>query len=304
MNSFLVIFTYIAYIFIVAMYTVKIIKLIRMPVHLRWELYPMMQKTEGRLRPPYDEDLENWSRHYQKMRLRGILFLLKDNFLFRDYYRRNRRYWFFMFPWHIGFILIISFHIFSFLNALIMYLGIPVSAESSVTLGRIVYYLVLFTGVISFVIGSFGSIGLMILRLRDEDLKTFATPQNYFNYLFTMIIFISGLIAWYFEDPDLVEYRNFWVGMITLKPTPVGTIASFHIILFALFLIYLPFTRSIHYLTKFIAFLGIRWDERPNIKGCEIEKKIDKYLNEPVNWDASHIQSGSTWAEIISNREI
>ena len=68
--------------------------------------------------------------------------------------------------------------------------------------------------------------------------------------------------------------------------------------LFSLFLIYLPFTRSTHYITKLFAFFKVRWDDAPNLKGSQIEKRVREALKQPVSWSASHIQSGKSWGEV------
>jgi hypothetical protein len=78
----------------------------------------------------------------------------------------------------------------------------------------------------------------------------------------------------------------------------VETATYTHIMLFSLFLIYLPFTRSTHYITKLFAFFKVRWDDTPNLKGSEIEKKVKEALRQPVSWSASHIQSGKSWSEV------
>jgi nitrate reductase gamma subunit len=304
MSGLSAILTYVAYMFIVAMYTAKVIKIARMPMHLRWELYPVIHETEREYGGSYYEDLEWWTRHRQKKTMRGIFFLLKDNFFLGEYFHRYRGYWLVLLSWHIGFILIITFHILCFLGALAMVLGVSVSAESTNIFGKINYYLILLTGVVSFITGAFGSVGLIIKRLSDENLKAFATPQNYFNYLFTLSVFISGFYVWYFVDPTLSEYRDFWRGLVKLSPARVEFVTAIHIMLFALFLIYLPFTRSMHYITKFFAYFWIRWDDKPNLRGSKIERKLKKYLNKPVNWSAPHIQSGKKWAEIASKRKI
>ena len=304
MSGLLAILTYFAYVFIIAMYSAKVIKIARMPVHLRWELYPIIHETERKYGGSYYEDIEWWTKHRQKTAMRGIFFLLKDNFCLGEYFHRNRGYWFVLLPWHIGFILIITFHIMCFLGALAIVVGVSVSAESANILGRTIYYLIPLTGVFSFVTGSFGSVGLIIRRLIDEDLRAFATPQNYFNYLFTLVVFVSGLYAWYYVDPTLSEYREFWKGLVTLSPAHVEHAAAIHIILFSLFLIYLPFTRSIHYITKFFAYFWIRWDDKPNLRGSKIERKLEKWLNKPVSWSAPHIHSGRKWSEIASDKRI
>jgi len=303
MSVLLTILTYFAYVFIVAMYSVKLIKIARMPVHLRWELYPVAHEAKSKYGASYYEDLKRWKKQRRRTWLKGTLFLLKGYFSMGEYFERKRGYWVVLLPWHLGFILIITFHILCFFGALAIVFGVPVSAESASILGVILYFLILITGVASFVSGSLGSVGLLIKRLYDRDLRAFATPQNYFNYLFTLAVFGSGLYAWYFVDPTLSGYREFWKGMVTLSPATVGYATTTHIILFALFLIYLPFTRSLHYITKFFAYFWVRWDDRPNVKGSKFERNIKEWLNKPVSWSAPHIQRGRTWAEIASEKK-
>ena len=69
MGIFLAIATYIAYIFIVMMYTVKAVQYAKMPIHLRWELYPV---------PKY------------KGFIGKFLYVLKDNFTLGEYLERDK----------------------------------------------------------------------------------------------------------------------------------------------------------------------------------------------------------------------
>jgi nitrate reductase gamma subunit len=279
MAIFLALLTYFAYVFVVVMYTVKAITYARMPIHLRWELYPLPQ--------------------YKSFIIRFI-FVLKDNFYLGEYFHEKRGYWLVLFPWHMGFILIITLHILSFFGAFAMLRGLSISAETVNIVGRGFYYVILVIGVCSFTAGSFGSIGLLIKRISDRELKAYSAPVNYFNYFFTMIVFLSGLYAWYFVDPTFSAYRVFWKGLLTLSPKDVEPATAIHIFLFALFLIYLPFTRSMHYITRFFAYFWILWDEAPNVKGSKIEQKVIKLLNQPVSWSAPHIQSNKRWSEVAS----
>jgi len=83
-----------------------------------------------------------------------------------------------------------------------------------------------------------------------------------------------------------------------LSYADVEPVTFTHIMLFSLFLIYLPFTRSTHYITKIFAFFSVRWDDAPNLKGSKIEARVKKALNYPVSWSAPHIQSGKKWSEV------
>ena len=269
----------------------------RLPTHLRWELYPVMHEENYQYGGSYFEQVDWWTRLQRKHSMRSFLFLLKEYLTLGEYFKRNKSYWYSLYPWHIGFILIITFHILCFFSAVIMTAGVNVSPSSQDTTGLLFYYLVLLTGVVSFIAGSFGSLGIFVKRLTDKDLKAYAAPINYFTYIFTFIVFISGLYAWYFVDPALSEYREFWKGLITFKFINVEFGAAAHIMLFNLFLIYLPFTRSMHYITRFFAFYLIRWDDEPNIRGSKLERKLQALLNQKVSWSAPHIKTGKTWGE-------
>jgi nitrate reductase gamma subunit len=246
------------------------------------------------------ENSEWWIKPRRKRFIRSILYILKDNFYLGEYFHKNRGYWFVLFPWHVGFILIITLHVLCFFTALTMILGLSVSSESPNIFGRIIYYSILFTGVGSFITGSFGSMGMLVKRLINKELRVYASPMNYFNYVFLLTLFVSGFYAWYFVDPTFSEYLEFWKGLITFNPREVKLVSAIHIGLFGLVLLYLPFTRSMHYITRFFAFLWIQWDDRPNVKGSEIEKNIQKWLNQPVSWSAAHIQAGKKWTDLAS----
>lgn len=298
MNILLAVATFVGYIFIITMYSIKIIKFLRLPTHLRSEIYPFIPTERSSSNDYYFKDPERWIKPKHKDLLRRISFLLKDYLLLSEYFHQDRRYWFALHPWHIGFIFIITFHIFSFFGALAMALGIPIAPNSAFGVGILIYYLSLFLGVISFATGLFGSIGMLVLRLVDKKLRDYATPLNYFTYTFLLAVFLSGLYSWYFVDPTFTEYREFWKGLITLQPTNVEPAAAIHILLFALLLIYLPFTRSLHYITRLFAFFLIRWDDEPNIRGSMLEKKIQNLLNQRVSWRGPHVQTGVTWRDI------
>jgi nitrate reductase gamma subunit len=301
MNIFLAVFTYFAYGFIITAYTIKGIKYLNMPVHLRWELYPVIPEANYRYGGSRFENIDWWEKTRHQGRIRGVLYLLKEYLHLGEYFHRHRSYWLFLYPWHAGFILIITFHVLCFFSALAMVSGITVAAGSPDAAGIMLYYGCLLTGVTSFIAGAFGSIGLPFKRRTDPDLRAYATPMTYFSYLFTAVVFLSGLAAWIFTDPTLSEYREFWKGLITFRFIGVEAGSAFHIIAFNLFLIYLPFTRSFHYVARFFAFFLIRWDDEPNIRGGLLEKKLQEMFKQKVTWSAPHVKTGKSWEEAVKN---
>jgi nitrate reductase gamma subunit len=281
------------------MYTKKAVKYLGMPTHIRWDLYPVIHEENYRYGGSYFEHMDWWTRVRSRAHVRGFLYLLKEYFTLGEYFKKNVGYWYFLYPWHIGFILIITFHILCFFGALMMAFGINVSPDSADASGVVFYYAIFVAGVISFITGAFGSIGVLVKRIVDKNLSLYASPLNYFTYLFTLVVFLSGLYAWYFVDPAFAEYRAFWKGLLTLNYITVEPGAVVHILLFNLFLVYLPFTRSMHYVTRFFAFFLIRWDDEPNLRGSELEKRLVQLVGQKITWSAPHIKSGETWFDNV-----
>jgi len=297
MNIFLAIFTYLAYAFIFVMYTRKVVKYLRLPVHLRWELYPMPHEEKYHYGGSYFEDVDWWTKTRRKRFLKSIISFFKEYLYFESYFKKQKSYWIALYAFHIGSILLIAFQVLCFLSAIALVLGIRVSAESSDFTGRAFYYLILFTGVICFISGIFGSIGLSIKRLSDENLRFYASPAMYFGYSFNLLLFLSVFYAWYFADPTFSGYRQFWVGLITFSPAHVEPAWAIYIIFIALHLIYLPFTQVFHYISRIFVFFLIRWDDKPNLRGSNLEKEIERLLEQRVTWQGPHVRHGKSWRQ-------
>jgi nitrate reductase gamma subunit len=302
MGTLIIALTYVAYVVIVAVYTVKVVGWLRLPPHIRWDLYPVIHEENYRYGGSYYEQQEWWTKPRPKNRLRSILYSLKDNLYMGEYYKRNPLYWLFLLPWHLGFIFIIAFHILCFFAAAAMVGGLEIGSASASLAGKVFYYILLTTGGFAFITGTFGSIGMIFIRLADRSLRIYSMPMNFFNYLFFLIVYGSGLLAWLILDPTLVEYRAYWLGLITLSPPALHPMTVLHIILFDIFLIYLPFTRSTHYITRILAYFYIRWDDEPNQRGSKLEGQINKLLAQQISWEAPHIATGKTWVEVATDQ--
>jgi nitrate reductase gamma subunit len=297
MGTLIIVLTYIAYVFIVAVYTVKVVAWLRLPPHIRWDLYPVIHEENYRYGGSYYEQQEWWTKPRPKNTGRSLFYALKDNFYMGEYYKRNRPYWAVLLPWHLGFIFIITFHVLCFFAAVAMFGGLDIAAGSAHVAGRVFYYILLVTGGIAFATGTFGSLGMPIVRLVDRGLRSYSIPMNYFNYLFFLVVYGSGLYAWLVLDPTFEEYRTYWMGLITLTPPELHPVTLIHICLFDLFLIYLPFTRSTHYITRILAYFFIRWDDEPNRRGSKMEKQINGLLGQKLSWEGKHIPAGKSWVE-------
>ncbi|OGN91187.1 MAG: hypothetical protein A2Z70_00715 [Chloroflexi bacterium RBG_13_48_17] len=292
------IFIIASYLYIVCAYSYRLIKYIRMPVHLRWEIYPVPHEKGSKYGGSYFEELEWWKKTERKSTLKDIVYMIKDYFFFVQYFSRNRKYWFVLYPWHVSFYLIVAFHVLIAFSALGLILGLTVSADSIDVLGKVLYYMALVTGISGFILGCLGSIGMLISRLTDADLKKFANPRLYFSYIFYFAVFLSGLIVWIVYDPTFADYREFYKSVATFHDINLAPSLVIHAVLFALFLVYMTFTKASHYVTKIVIFFATRWNDVPNRRGSKMEQKIQERLDHAVSWSAPHIQTGKKWSEV------
>jgi hypothetical protein len=73
-------------------------------------------------------------------------------------------------------------------------------------------------------------------------------------------------------------------------------VTSLHVLFVSPWLIYLPLGHIMQLFFKY--FHELRWDHVPNTRGSKIEQKVQKLLNQRVQWSAPHIQTGSKWSEV------
>ena len=296
--------TYVSYVFVVIAYTVKVWKYFKIPKGVRWELYPVATEEAHKFRygGSYFEEPEFWTKPRKKSVTRGIWEMAKKYLTMWGYFIRVRSYWFGLYPWHIGFYLIVLFHGLALLGAIfIKTAGLEVAGVSDSLVGQILYYMTIVVALGSFILGTIGSIVLLIKRTVDKDLRDYTSPQNYFNYVFFLTVFVSGLISYAVTGGTFNGYREFWVGLISLKGVAVHPAEYVHIMLFSLFLMYLPFTRSTHYITKLLAYFKVRWDDEPHYGSPEADEKLSEALRWRVSWAAPHIQTGQSWGEVVTN---
>jgi nitrate reductase gamma subunit len=277
---------------------IRIIRYSRLPVHLRWELYPVAHETGRPSGGSYLEELD-WPQKARRKSLFGELkFIGVELFFFRLYYRLNRPYWYLVYPFHIGVFLLVGWLALILIGAVTTLAGISVTAESNFW-GSLVYYFTLAAGASGFIITAFGTTGLLVRRLIDRDLKTYTVPLDYFNLSFILAVMVSGIISWLAFDPGFTSFRGFLQGLITFTPFSGLNPASFIcILLICVFLIYSPFTRMTHYVAKFFTYHKVLWDDDPYLEGSKICNQVSQLLAQNQGWSGSHIQSGRNWAQI------
>jgi nitrate reductase gamma subunit len=272
----------------------KIIKYFTMPLHVRWELYPLPHEKGREYGGSYFEELNWWEKPIEKSMLGQVKFMIPEILFVKSLYHDNRKLWYVSFPFHFGIYLVIACIALLFVGAIVNIAGLSPQNAISVFLQS----LAVIFGAVGFILGTIGAIGLLLRRAFNEDLRAFAAPVDYFNLVFILAIFLSGLIAWLYFDSTLAVSREYMKSLITFSPVVVGSSSLVvHIILISLFLIYLPFTHMTHFIGKYFTWHEVRWDDRINTRGSTIEAKVNKLLNVKQNWSAPHITPDKTWAE-------
>ena len=273
--------------------TYRTLAIIRLPVHLRWELAPIPhEKGKGRYGGSYLEEYEWWNKPQHRSRIAPIIYMAKEIFLLRGVWEHNRALWPLTFAFHMGIYLIVVMLFLSVVNAVFIIAEVPLSVLN-VSLGIASVF-----ALVGYLLGSLGAIGLIIKRALDSNLRPFNTITKYFNLVFLGAVFISGACAW-FSSPDFaLDMSLFIKGLITLDASVTLTLSvSLHVVISLLFVLYLPWTDMIHFIAKYFTYHEIRWNDAPQDE--KMKRELRGLLAQPVSWSAAHVEANGkkNWVE-------
>lgn len=288
-------FMYLAFLVFVVATSKKVITIARMPRHIRWDLYPIahegsagssFQRSEFWTRP------RPFSQACELAEMAEEILLLKRTFLY------NRKIWLFSYPMHAGLYLIVAWLGLVTLGAILeLTTGLTISAASTLFWAQALNAATVLAGAGGLLLGLYGCLGLLWMRLTDETLQDFSSPVTFLNLYLLIALFAGGLAAWLVNDPSFVLARGYAVSLFTLQPITLPPLMTLEAFLFAVFLIYLPFSRMLHPAAKYFFYHNIMWDDEPLVVGGSLDKAIGGYLNYKTNWGAPHLKAGSSWLE-------
>lgn len=283
-------------IFVIAL-VMKVARVLSMPIHLRWELYPIPHEKAFSYGGSYFEEVDWWKRPREKNFLNFVKFLFIEVLFVRVLYHNNRKMWYLSFPLHFGLYLVIGWLVLLFVAALLLALGL--SGEHAFIL--FLQGLATVLGVVGFILAAVGCVGLIIRRATAEELQGYTAPIDYFNLIFILAVVVSGFIVWLFPDPHFLTTRGYIKSLMTFSYAgPLGPGITLHITLFSLFLIYLPFTHMSHFVMKYFLWDKVLFEDDPNVRGGAVESHVAKVLNYKQTWSAPHMHAGGTWMETAS----
>jgi nitrate reductase gamma subunit len=274
----------------------------RMPIHLRWELYPLAGEKDRPWGGSYLEESDWYTKPREQHSFIGeMTFLGKEVLFFKEYFLSNRSLWYIVYPFHIGVFLLVVFFFLVVIGALTMIGGVEVSAESSNGWGLVLHYVTLIVGIPALILGTIGCAALLICKLVDPTMSPYTRRVEYFNIVLVLGVFVTGMLAWAVSDLGFEAARQYMHSLLTYGSLEgVHALGATHAVLLVVLLAYLPFTNMMHFFAKFFTYHKVRWDDSPNLRGGEVERSLKPLLQQRINWAAPHMQNLTRWADVAT----
>jgi nitrate reductase gamma subunit len=276
----------------------------RLPMALRWELYPVAHEPgKASYGGSYLEEFEWWNKPRETSTIGELKVMVPEILFLEALKEHNRKMWTRSFPFHFGLYLVIASTVCMLLAGVLTAIW-PDLAQS--TLDRVLQYAALIFGVAGMVLGIYGALGLLIKRLTSRDLKPFTTGADFFNLVFFIVAFGVSFVNFVTVDREFLQVSSFIDNLVSfnLASGPVGEagtlLFSLSVVLLSILLAYIPMTHMSHFVGKYFAYHSVRWNDEPNLPGSKSEGKVGDLLNQNLTWAAPHIkgdQGGKTWGE-------
>lgn len=273
----------------------RILQYNRLPMHLRWELYPVPHEEPQRAAHggSYFES-GNWWFSRQSIYYRGdLLAMTRELLLLRGLWEFNRRLWLPSFLFHFGLYLTIAS------------IGCAVSGAftSPAALALLLNRASLWIGFLGILCVLLGACWLLIRRIVDPGLANYTRPADIFNLIFFIAAF-GFVAAGLLRTPE--HGTSLAAGARALfhfdRSIHIDPLFAAGLVLAAALVAYIPFTHMSHFIAKYFTWHEVRWDDRRNERGSAIEKEMAGNLQYKPTWAAPHLHPDGqhTWAEIAA----
>jgi len=277
----------------------------RLPMHVRWELYPVPHEPADKARygGSFMEETDWWKKPRKTYQLGAVKATLPEILLLSSVKAHNRQLWLRTFPFHLGL----------YLAGAAVGLALLTGVSNALVpkflaggLGALAHNAVLVVGAAGLALGCLGALALLVRRLTLPALRAHTVPADIFNLVFFIITFACGLLTFVLVDGHADKAMAFAANLTSFNMValpgagldwllPAATVA-----LSSSLIAYIPLTHMSHFVGKYFAYHAIRWNDQPNLAGGPQEATIGKLLKYKVSWSAEHIQGGGnkTWADL------
>lgn len=283
---------------------------ITLPVHVRWELYPVQHEAAAKATygGSYLEELNWWEKKQERSLFNEFRYMLPEILYLRGLWKENKALWWVSFPFHFGlYLMIATFGLLLLHTFVILWSDYP--AASGGIVKSLLDGLIVLMGWTGLILGNIGSLGLFYKRFTDPELRNYSSFSDYFNILFIFLFFFSALSASVFTDPLLEGAQAYAFGLLTgglpLKAYAPGQSLSGGVAILSasLLVAYIPLTHMSHMFMKYFLYHKVKWDDTPNRRGGRIEAAIMENLELKPTWRAKHVEADGrkSWRDIASS---
>jgi len=265
---------------------VRAVRYARLPLNLRWELYPVPHEDAAHAGHggSYFEDLDWWMRPRHRSIAGEAKAMAAEILFLRAMYEHNRRLWLFSYPFHLGLYILIATAVAAAAAAIVS----PQFSALSLM------------GAAGCVLVILGTTGLLVNRVRDPKLRSYSAPADYCNLVFFLTA--AGLLFYtkIAPGPGLIDTARALLTFDTAFNMPALQAAAMAIS--ALLIAYIPLTHMSHFIGKYFTYHAIRWADEPASAIHALDRRLAEYLGYKPTWSAPHIagDGATAWLEIVS----
>lgn len=270
-----------------------IIRIARMPAHLRWELAPVPHDRAGAsYGGSYFEEPDWWTKPRERSVMNELGYMMKEIFLLHTVWKRHRVIWPFSIALHTGIYCLFFMAFFLLASAVIDMAGFSSAATFLEAPAAVL-------GAAAYILGCAGSAGMLILRIARLDLRSYSGVPAYLNLAILLALFTTGMASM-IVDGDLIPQIRDFIDALLRADTHVSLSrnGAAHAAAVLFFLAVVPFTSMRHFAAKFFTFHTVLWDDRP--QNAATEKEVTQLLKRPVSWSAGHVgaDGAKNWIDI------
>jgi nitrate reductase gamma subunit len=271
-----------------------------MPMHVRWELYPVAhEKGKVSYGGSYFEELDWWTKPREISRLGEIKTIAEEVLTLKAVRENNPSLWLPSLLFHFGLYLLFGLGAALVAGGAARYIEMP----GLTFLGG--GPLLSAWGAVALALATVGCAGLLLRRLGNRRLRNASTPADFLHLWLLLAVFCASWGSWLRADREYTMAAGFVGGLVTLRPVAAGSgwfVAQ--VVLLGVFLAYLPWSHMTHMFAKYFTWHSVRWDDTPNLGGEVYQARVQKLLMLPISWSAPHIKGGGgkRWADVVQEK--